>query len=217
MKHSLFFLFSLMAFGSQVQGQTTDVVRCDTIYNTYYTAIWKITTTDTFAVATIAPVEISNVCTNRSKKRSLDKLERKVQKVYPYAKAAGDVMRKYELLFAQITDPKEQKKLLDKAEDEIKKQFEKDIRSMTMSEGVILVKLIDRETGNTSYKLLQDFRGKMSAFMWQGVARIFGQNLKDNYDPMGEDVMIENIVQRIEDGTIPVALKNVPMSAMLGK
>ena len=216
MRYSVLCMIFLWAWGANAQAPLGDVVRCDTIYSTYYTAIWKITSTDTFAVATIAPVEISNVCTNRAKKRSLDKLERKVQKVYPYAKAAGDVMRKYEELFAQVTDPKEQKKLLDKAEDEIKKQFEKDIRSMTMSEGVILVKLIDRETGNTSYKLLQDFRGKMSAFMWQGVARIFGQNLKDNYDPMGEDVMIENIVQRIEDGTIPVALKNVPMSAMLG-
>lgn len=207
-------LFLFLATCAAGQKLPQDEVVCDTIYHTYYTAIWKITPTDTFAVATIAPVVISSTCPNRSRKKTADKLERKVAKVYPYAKAAGDVMQKYEVLFQSVTDPREQKKLLDRAEEEIKSQFEKDVRSMTVSEGVILVKLIDRETGKTSYKLLQELRGKMSAFMWQGVARLFGQNLKDDYDPEGEDAMIENIVQRIEDGSIPVIQRNVQVSAM---
>ena len=88
-------------------------------------------------------------------------------------------------------------------------QFEKDLRNMTVSEGVILVKLIDRQTGATGYELLRSMKGKFSAFMWQSVARVFGQNLKDDYDMNGEDVWIENIVALIEDGTIPVADKTV--------
>ena len=80
---------------------------------------------------------------------------------------------------------------------------------MTVSEGVILVKLIDRQTGETGYQLLQELKGKFSAFMWQSIARLFGQNLKDDYDADGEDVWIENIVALIEDGSIPVANKSV--------
>jgi hypothetical protein len=80
---------------------------------------------------------------------------------------------------------------------------------MTVSEGVILVKLIDRQTGETGYELLRQLKGKFSAFMWQSIARVFGQNLKDDYDGSGEDVWIENIVALIEDGTIQVADKSI--------
>jgi hypothetical protein len=210
MKVFSFIICFVFSIGLHAQSEIAmDSIRIDTIYHQYYTAIWKVTPRDTFAVATIAPVQIYAYCPNRSRKKSMDKMERKVAKVYPYAKAAGDVMRAYEAKCKVITDPKQQKALLDQAEAQMKAQFEKDLRQMTISEGVILVKLIDRETGNTSYKLVQELRGKMSAFMWQGMARIFGQNLKDEYDPHGEDVAIENIVQRIEDGTIPVQYKEV--------
>jgi hypothetical protein len=67
---------------------------------------------------------------------------------------------------------------------------------------VLLIKLIDRETGESSYALVKELKGKMSAFMWQGVARVFGHNLKDEYDEEGEDMLIENIVEQIEDGSI---------------
>ena len=192
----------LLYFPSTSSAQV--VPSCDTIYNSYFTAIWKITETDTFAVATLAPVVIDSQCTNRKKKKSVDALQIKVAKIYPYAKAAAEVMKHYEELCLKVNDPKAQKQLLNQAEDEMKKQFEKDLRAMTVSEGVLLIKLIDRETGSTSYALVQELKGKMSAFMWQGVARLFGHNLKDDYDPYGDDAMVENIVQRIEDGSIPV-------------
>lgn len=181
----------------------------DTIYSTYSTAVWKITATDTFAVATLAPVEINSTCTNRRRKKSYDALAIKVAKVYPYAKAAGDVMHHYEDMCKMVQDEKAQKQLLNQAESEMKAQFEKDLRSMTISEGVLLIKLIDRQTGSTSYSLVQELKGKMSAFMWQGVARVFGHNLKSEYDPTGDDFMVENIVQQIEDGTIPVKYRTV--------
>lgn len=181
----------------------------DTLQSEYCTSIWYVTNNDTLVKATYATINIEGKSPNRLKKNSYDRLERKVIKVYPYAKVAGDIMKKYELLCQNVTDPKEQKRLLDEAENSLKAQFEKDLRSLTVSEGVILIKLIDRETGNTSFKLVQDLKGKFSAFMWQGLARVFGHNLKDDYDGAGEDVWIENIVLRIEDGEIPVELKEV--------
>ena len=91
----------------------------------------------------------------------------------------------------------------------MKAQFEKDLRDMTVSEGVILIKLIDRQTGDSSYNLLRELKGKMSAFMWQGVARVFGHDLKSEYQAEGDDVWIENTIELIENGTIPVTLKKV--------
>lgn len=198
------------------KGTAQDII-CDTIYNPYFTAVWKITPTDTFAVATLAPVVIGNVCPNRHAKKQADKLEAKVAKVYPYARVAGDVMKQYDAMLSQITDAKQQRQLLDQAEEQMKAQFEKDLRNMTVSEGVLLIKLVDRETGNTSYKLVQELRGKMSAFMWQGVARLFGHNLKEEYQPEGRDAQIENIVQRIEDGSIPVTYRQASAFAQSAK
>lgn len=181
----------------------------DTLSNEFYNSIWYVNATDTFAIATFAAVEVEAVTRNRAKKRQYDRFEQKVIKVYPYARAAGEIMKMYESLCSAEPDERRRKKLLDQAEDELKAQFENDLRKMTVSEGVILIKLIDRETGNTSYSLVQQLRGKFSAFMWQSVARLFGHNLKDEYDGEGSDVWIENIVLRIEDGSIPVQVKGV--------
>jgi hypothetical protein len=181
----------------------------DTLITDYYFSVWYTENGDTVVKATHSPIDISTRTTNRLQKTRYDKLQKKVIKTYPYAKAAGDVMRTYEALCLHITDEGQRKEMLDKAEKHMMKQFEKDLRNMTVSEGVILVKLIDRQTGETGYELLQQLKGKFSAFMWQSIARIFGQNLKDDYDGSGEDVWIENIVALIEDGTIPVADKSV--------
>jgi hypothetical protein len=181
----------------------------DTMYTQYCNMVWYVRDLDTMVQATFVPVSISATSSNRSQKKAYDKMQRKVIKVYPYAKAAGDIMKMYEGLCAQISDPREQKRLLEQAEEELKTQFEKDLRNMTVSEGVILIKLVDRETGNSSFKLLQQIKGRFSAFMWQGVARVFSHNLKDEYEPEGDDVWIENIVLMIEDGAIPVQYRTV--------
>jgi len=73
---------------------------------------------------------------------------------------------------------------------------------MSVTDGKVLIKLIDRETQHVSYDLIQDLKGNVSAVFWQGVARIFGNNLKSEYDPQGEDWQIEQIVRRIELGLI---------------
>jgi len=181
----------------------------DTLITNFYFSVWYTDHGDTMVKATHSPIEIAVRTGNRGKKAQYDKLQKRVIKTYPYAKAAQDVMHTYEALCAQIIDTNQQKQLLNRAEHSLMAQFEKDLRNMTMSEGVILVKLIDRQTGTTGYELLREMKGKFSAFMWQGVARVFGQNLKDDYDMNGEDVWIENIVALIEDGTIPVADKSV--------
>ena len=88
-------------------------------------------------------------------------------------------------------------------EADLKAEFEGELKKLTIKQGIILVKLIDRETGATSYDLIKSLRGSFSAFIWQSMARLFGSNLKLEYDPYGEDYMIEEIVQQLESGQIP--------------
>ena len=191
--------------------ETTAVnyVIIDTLFEKHCTSVWYVRAEDTLVSATHSPVEITAKVKNRHKKSRYDKLQAKVLKVYPYAKAAGDVMHMYEQVCVNITDEKEQRRLLDMAEEEMKRQFEADLKNLTVSEGVILIKLIDRQTGNTSFKLVQELKGKFSAFMWQSVARIFGHDLKSQDDPEGEDVWIENTCAMIENGTFQVQYRYV--------
>ncbi len=85
-------------------------------------------------------------------------------------------------------------------EKELKREFEEPLKDLSMNQGRILLKLIDRETGNTSYELVKDLRGGFQAFMWQSLARLFGSNMKSEYDPNGEDIMIERAIKLIEAG-----------------
>jgi hypothetical protein len=181
----------------------------DTLTTEYSNSIWYISQNDTLAKATFSPVHITAIATNRSKKKKYDRFQQKVVKVYPYARAAGDIMQMYDALITPETSEKQRAELLDRAEEELKAQFEKDLRKLTISEGMLLIKLIDRETGKTSFSLIRELKGKLSAFMWQSVARLFGHNLKDEYNPEGEDIWIETIVLQIEDGSIPVERKAV--------
>ena len=137
--------------------------------------------------------------------RRNSRLKRKVVKVYPYAYAAGQIMKKVEDELEFIKDKKQKKTFLKEAESRLKMQFEGDLRALTVSEGVILIKLIDRETGDCSYELIQELKGNFNAFMWQSVARIFGHNLKDKYNPERQDRAIEQIVLDIKKGSIPIS------------
>ena len=130
------------------------------------------------------------------------KLVKKVKKVYPYAALAGQKLEAYAAEIDQISSERKTKKYYKQVEEELKEEYEGQLRKLTVSEGRILIKLIDRETGNTSYELVQDLRGNLSAFLWQGLARVFGQDLKAPYDPDGEDKEFEFIVRQIEAGVI---------------
>ncbi|MCB0819207.1 MAG: DUF4294 domain-containing protein [Bacteroidetes bacterium] len=159
---------------------------------------------DTLPVVNLTYVTISEERTfaNKREARKWSRLKRDVAKVYPYSKLAGKKLKHYNDLM-QGKSEKEQKKLMEQAEEDLKAEFEDDIRNMTLNQGRILIKLIDRETGNSSYALVKDLRGTFQAFFWQSIARIFSTNLKESYNPHTnkEDKMIEDIIETIENGT----------------
>lgn len=132
------------------------------------------------------------------------RLVHNVRKVYPYAKIAGNKMHEYDTILANVTSSSERRRLMRQAEDELSDQYTEDLKHLTFSQGAILIRLIDRETGNTSYQVVKELRGRVRAFFYQGFARLWGYNLKSEYDPHNnpEDDQIETIVTLLERGQI---------------
>jgi hypothetical protein len=160
---------------------------------------------DTIPMVNLPEVDIisTNPISAETQKKYL-KLRRDVLRAYPYAKLAAFQLKVINDSTMNIKSERDRKKFIKEKEKELKASFEKDLRNLTYTQGRILLKLIDRETGNTSYELVKELRGGFQAVFWQGVARIFGSNLKSEYDAEGEDVFIEAIVQAIERGDIKV-------------
>lgn len=157
---------------------------------------------DTIAMVELEEVRIysSSDFEYLSYKRRDRRLVRNVKKAYPYSRIAAIKLKELDEELSKLQSEAEQKEYIHQAEKEIMRQFEKDLRKLTITQGIILVKLIDRETEQTSYEVIKDLKGGFSAFFWQGIARIFGNNLKAEYNPEGEDAKIEDIVRGIEAG-----------------
>ena len=111
------------------------------------------------------------------------RLRYNVMKVLPYARFAGQRYRQLQRDLALTGDRHKQKELINTCESEIKGLFNKEIKDLTISQGEVLIKLIDRETGNTSYAMVRELKGGFKAFLLQSAARIFGHDLKETYDP----------------------------------
>lgn len=131
-----------------------------------------------------------------------ERLVYNVRTVYPYAVLVRNKLNDVNSTLEQIKGEKERKDYIKNVEKQVFKDYEGDMKEMTITQGRILIKLIDRETQNTSYELIREYRGKITAAFWQGIARIFGSNLKEEYDPYGEDAIIEKIVEEIEAGRL---------------
>ena len=162
-----------------VQGDTVPVMYLDQIY------IWG-----------------SKSFRNSAEARKWDRLVRNVKVAYPYAKLAGIKFEEYNKKIETATSDRQRKQMMKQAEDELQAQFGDELKALTFTQGHILLKLIDRQTANTSYDIVREFRGRFVAFFWQGLGKLFGYNLKTTYDPLHEDADIERIVLMIENGTI---------------
>jgi len=137
---------------------------------------------------------------NKKQYEAWSKTKYNVKKVYPYAILAAAKLKEYNAVLEKIPNEKLRKAYMKTVEKELKAEFEEPLKNLSMNQGKILLKLIDRETGNTSYDLVKDLRGGFQAFMWQSVARLFGSNMKSEYDPTGEDIMIERAIKLVEAG-----------------
>lgn len=125
-----------------------------------------------------------------------------VRKVYPYAKLAGEKFGEIMSNIDSLDSGKDERQYIKQIEDEMLGKYEAELKNLTVTQGRILIKLIDRETSKTSYEVVKDLRGGFQAAFWQAIARLFGSNLKVEYDPEGEDKVIEEIMVMIENGQL---------------
>ena len=132
------------------------------------------------------------------------RLANNVRKVLPYAQLAAKKLQEYDSLLCATDSERERRAMMKDAEDDITAHYADDLKNLTLTQGAILIRLVDRETGNTSYKLVQDLRGKLRAAFYQGFARLLGYNLKDEFDPKNnkEDEQIDIIATLLERGCI---------------
>jgi hypothetical protein len=129
------------------------------------------------------PVAGVRIFKTEADRKAFYRLKYNVFKVIPYARVAGDKYRQLQRDLAVTSDKHKQKELIKACEKDVKELFNSKIKDLTITQGEILIKLIDREVGTTSYELAKQLKGGFNAFMFQSVARIFGHNLKQTYDP----------------------------------
>ena len=139
---------------------------------------------------------------NKSQERFYWRTVRDVKRALPYAKIVSTEFKRVNVLLTEMEKESERKKYLARYEKEIFKKYESDLRKLTINQGRLLLKLIDRETNSNSYDLIKSYRGGVSAFFWQGVARIFGSNLKSEYDAEGNDKIVERVIVLVESGQL---------------
>lgn len=127
---------------------------------------------------------------------------RDVKKTLPYAKLITKEMAKADIELAKLTTNKEKRKYWKKKEKELFRTYEKDFRNMTVRQGQMLMLLMDRESERTSYELIKQYRGKVSANFWQFVAKLFKNDLKEEYDAADKDRITERIIVLVEAGQL---------------
>lgn len=174
-------------------------LRAQLVCDGYAAVRAEVSNGDTLTVVDMVPVMIFRRPVDT---RRYARLIHNLKQVYPIAKEANRTLREIEAHIATLPSQKEKDAYVKAMEKKLKTQYTPVLRKLTFSQGKILIKLIDRETGSTSYQLVKELRGGFSAFLWQGVARLFGANLKDRYDKEGEDRMIERLIILYEAGLI---------------
>ena len=134
-----------------------------------------------------------------------------VKSVYDYAKIASAMLTSYEDTLSKIDGRYAKKKYLSKCNKTLKKEFGNEIKEMSINRGIYLMKLIYRNTGLTAYDIIQKYRGGGTAFWFQTLCLMSGQDLKRGYKPKDEDILIERAVGLIDSGKM-IYYKRVPLT-----
>jgi hypothetical protein len=167
----------------------------DTIYVPVY--VYK---GDTLPARTLEMVWITAPMTYAMRKRMEEwtRLRNAVYVTYPYARKAGLIMNEMNAKLAKMNSEGDRKSYIKSREKDLKKEFADPLEKLSVYQGKILMKLINRQTGNNCYDIIKEYKGSFTARFWQTVAFFFGSNLKQPYDAKGDDQQIESIVLEVE-------------------
>lgn len=140
------------------------------------------------------PVMISGSM-DEARKKEYQILKRRVIKTMPYAKMAAMKMKAMEDKLQTIQGKKERKKYIKQCEASIKQMYMDQLKNMTIGEGQVLMKLLHRETGKTTWEIMKNYRGTTEALFWQAFGSLYGHTLKQEYDPV-LDYQIDHIIKQ---------------------
>ncbi|MBX2921318.1 MAG: DUF4294 domain-containing protein [Chitinophagaceae bacterium] len=155
---------------------------------------------DTMSYKELSPVYVYLELTRAQRKalKEWTRLRNAVYVTYPYAKRAGIVFNDIQMHLNSIPDKQKRKDYIKSREKDLRKEFTKPLTDLSVYQGKVLMKLITRETGNTCYNIIHEYKGSFSAGFWQSVAWVFGSSLKQTYDAQNEDAEIEGFVQEVK-------------------
>jgi hypothetical protein len=153
---------------------------------------------DTIEAKVLAGVYVYAYPGNMSAKARWTRLRNAVYVTYPYARRAAVVFNDINKKITGLTDKSAISTLINSREKELKKEFTDPLTNLSVYQGKVLMKLINRETGNNCYNIVKELKGGFTARFWQTVAFIFGSNLKQPYDAKGEDSEMETIVKEVQ-------------------
>ena len=159
----------------------------DTLYLAYLHEVWV-----------YPPLQFKN----KKQEKFYWRTVRDVKKCLPYAKMISKDMEYADQELAKLPDKKSRKKWWRAFEKQLFKKYEKDFRGMYASQGMMLMKLMDRETDRTSYELIKQYKGKTTANFWQFVAKLFRNDLKEEYDASDKDRIVERVINLVEAGQL---------------
>ena len=134
----------------------------------------------------------------RNARAEWTRLRNAIYVTFPYAKKAAIVMNDINAKLVNVTDKEERKRIIKAREKDLKKEFADPLMNLSVYQGKVLMKLINRETGNNCYEIIKEYRGGVVARLYQTVAFFFGSNLKQPYDKNGDEAEMEKIVKEVE-------------------
>ena len=190
----LLYIFILLAVSTQMFAAKQYLDSCmlkvedgDTLYIAWLHEVWV-----------YPPMKFKN----KKQEKFYWRTVRDVKKCLPYAKMITKDMAYADAELAKLPDNKARKKWWRAVERSLYKKYEKDFRGMYASQGRMLMLLLDRETERTSYDLIKQYKGKAAANFWQFVAKLFKNDLKEEYDASDKDKIVERVINLVEAGQL---------------
>lgn len=170
------------------------------IYDTVKVYAYVTPQGDTIPMSYLPGVEVRTKLTPQLRKYWAEwtRLRNAVYVTYPYAVAASRIMNDINRKLVGVTDKRERKKIIKSREKELRKEFTDKLTNLSIYQGKVLMKLINRQTGNNCYEIIDEYKGSFNAALYQTIAVLFGTSLKQGYDPANKDRDMEKIVQDVE-------------------
>ena len=191
------FQFSIVLFGcillhGQLRAQTNN-------YDTVRVEAYITPEGDTIPQSWLPTVEVRTLQTKIASSywKEWTRLRNAVYVTYPYAKSASKVINEVNAQLVNVKDERTRKQIIKAREKDLKKEFAEKVTNLSVYQGKVLMKLINRETGNNCYEIIKEYKGGFNAGFWQAIAFVFGSNLKQPYDAKGDDREIEKFVQEV--------------------